>query len=1248
MTLIIWKFTIEENNNIIIYYKMKKYLAIVCTGNKTYHNFSDKDKRNFDVCIIYFNEGNEEFFKSQSEYFFQRKSPKYKLIKEILPLIPWQKYKYILLPDDDLTISIESINELFETAYKLKLELCQPSILLPNIDWKILQDVLSLLPNKEMEYSNTPLFDIRKKYPEKQNETNRIIYGCSYPVLLKKYEDKEKVIRPVELIEVQCPLLSRELLEKIYDILQDPLVVTGFGLDQVWSQKGFVENKYVIDYISAIHMNETHFRQYDEMLKGKREEKDVAEQYQKLTMNPMVEAKHLMEKYNINNIILKNEAFELYLDNDNCCIVQDFGSFETRNSSMEKLIKQSWEKYIKDQIPHKCFKGIVYTGDRYKKDIRYKNSLAMAGKSENYENLIPSFVFESWQQVGIDSYEEKIKSIVKASKEIKAKDIDKRVFWIGNCNSNPERWKYIDYSKNHSDTTLFLPLKWIRDGIKDMSKTTPAFVSLEDHCKYRVLLDGIPNGYSGRIPFLLATGRPIIIHEREFEQWFFYDGTFKPWVHYIPLKEMKDLDKIIKWTIDNKEECEKIGKAGQEYVLEYLNLDKILERTANVILSKLQKKHKLDPVKCQIYKDINSFKYTYNTPKLLEIAMYSTFKFDHYITKIEIKNNKLKVLHNVKAYERREEGLIKIVEQALEYGKVRDGILYLYVMDEFVYQYPNLPILIIAKPKDKKGILMVDNTFVDVEPETKTAETKSKMISWEENEKMVINKCDKLKDKINKIFFIGQNISLKKTDFNIRKWMNEEMTKIKNMPLEVLLTDKSGYVPTSDFCKYKYLLNLPGMSPWSFRFKFLFLMKSLIINVALYRQYGQSYDDKWVNIFDSLFVPNKDYIEINYEYNDKENQNENLKQLMSKIEEIYNIMEKDAEFYNRITNNGYKKGKIITSKNISKIAYTVINNYTSKIANVIPNDFKYKNLDFEKVSKGQISGIYSRFLGRGIQGQIYSVRDNKANFNFVIKITDLRFGQYDSFREVFFSEMTNESNQDCFLKYYDTQIINKKTYMAMQQASGDLIKWSLETHSLEEWLNMIIQIIIGITHLQKLKIVHNDLQPKNILFDKRNTNINYKIKEQKYMIKSNYRFYISDFGISAHPDLSINLLSQEQMEISNFDLKKFSKTPEKLKAMNVKNKYSYEQLIEKCKKGNINYQDKVKKLQNKVKDWKIDNKYKQEYIHLHLAYYYVKKGLFDNDYVSNSPKPIPDKVEKIFNELTEWKNNLDDWLIKFL
>ena len=91
-------------------------------------------------------------------------------------------------------------------------------------------------------------------------------------------------------------------------------------------------------------------------------------------------------------------------------------------------------------------------------------------------------------------------------------------------------------------------------------------------------------------------------------------------------------------------------------------------------------------------------------------------------------------------------------------------------------------------------------------------------------------------------------------------------------------------------------------------------------------------------------------------------------------------------------------------------------------------------------------------------------------------------------------------------------------------------------------------------------------------------------------------------------------------------------------------------MIDIFKNNKINYNEKVKKLQNKVKDWKIDNRYKQEYIHLHLAYYYVKNGLFKNDYclTIDSPKSMPEKIEVMFNELNNWKNDLDDWLIKYL
>jgi len=1245
---------------------MRKYLAIVCTGNNTYHDFSDKDKRIFDVCIIYFDEGKEDYFQSQSEYYFKKKSPKYKLIKETLPLIPWEQYKYIFLPDDDLKISVDDINLLFETANKSRIELCQPSILLSKYDWNDCQEILKLLSSEKDQYSVTPLIELKKKYPEKQSIINGILYGCSYPFLLKKYKDK--VIRSTDFIEIQCPLLSVNFLKKIYHILTDDLVTTGFGIDQVWSQPGIVENKYVIDFISAVHMNETYFRQHEEFIKGKtkeEKEEEAAEQYIKLSLNPMIEAKQLVKKYSKENILITDESFEFYMDNYILKITCDQGGYETRNRSMIKLITESYNKLIKGNIKKHKIEGKVYTGDKYKEDINAINSFSMAGEKKNYNNLIPPFIYDSWEQVGIHNYEEKISSIIKASKN---KWTDKRVFWIGNCNSNPERWKYIDYSKKHSDKTLFEHIYWVsgNNKIEDMSKITPNFISLEEHTKYRVLLDGIPNGYSGRLPFILSTGRPVIIHERPYEQWFFYNDTFKPWVHYIPLKNINELDKIIQWTFDNEEECEKIGKRGQKYVQTYLTYDKILERFAEVFISKKQKKNIIDPVLCQIKSDACDFKYYNNTYAKMDIALKSTFKLDHHILKIKIENNKMTILNKVKAYQRREEGLIKIVKMALKYGKIRDGIIYLHVADEYIYQYPELPFMIIAKPEDKTGILIPDNTFVDIEPETKTAIDNKKMINWDDNKTMINEKCNKIKitEKKNKIFFIGQNINMKKTEFNIRKWLYEHQNRLDN--LEILLTDNNNYVPMSNFCNYKYLLNLPGMSPWSFRFKFLFLMKSLIINIALLRKYSDSYDKKWINIFDPMFIKNRDYVELNYEYSSIDQSN-NLNNLLKNIEMIYNEFEKNNKLYTKIVNNGYKKGQKINKKIIAKIAYNVINNYCTKMANSNINDFKYKNLNYNllKSFNGKINDIEYKQVGKGVQGNVYILNDYKNKFKWAVKVTKLSFGKYDSYREAHFSNMLNNiainNKQGGFLKYYDVAVIDNTSYISMEYAYDDMISWaSYKQHSIDDWKSLIFQIVIALISLQKMKIIHNDLQPKNILYNNSSNvnihNIQYKIKNKKYNFKTNYVFYITDFGISAHPDLEINLLSKEQMSISNYDLKKFSQTDKKLKAILIKNKYDYNKLINRLKHLNdIDYNNKINKLQNKVKGWNISKNEKDDYIHLHLAYYYVKKGYFNNDEYNETnnklPKKIPDEIIKMFDELKSYvgaNKDLNDWLELYL
>ena len=955
------------------------------------------------------------------------------------------------------------------------------------------------------------------------------------------------------------------------------------------------------------------------------------------------------------------ECFDIYIDTDNYLLIKNWGGYETRNDSMYLLIKETWETYLKSKLDNnKKIELRIYTGDNYPKSS-VKNSVAMAGTQEDFNNnnLVPSFVFHDWRQVGIHNYSDKINSIIEASKK---KWTDDRVFWIGNPATHWSRPKLIDYSKKHPDTTLFTDVMWVNNNNLDMSKTTPTFVSLEDHTKYRVLFDARPNGYSGRLPFLLATKRPVIIQKRTNEQWYFYDGTFKPWIHYIPCEEnLSDLEKTINWTFDNPEEAEKIGQNGYNYVIKYLTHDKIIEKFNNILSTKITKKNsdQLDSVYAQINKDIGDFFFEPNTNIKLELAMKTTFKLNHHIIQIEIKNNQATILHYPKAYERRGEGLFKIVQMALKYGSIKDCILYLHVADEYIYQYPELPFFIIAKPRDKTGILIVDNTFADIEPEVKTATDKAEMVNWEDTIVSIKKKCNKIK-KQNKLFFIGQNIGLKKTNFNMREYFSKFNTNNNNIPYDVLI---NGYMHMSEFCKYKYLLNFPGMSPWSFRFKFLFLMNSLIINIALLRKYGDKYDDKWINIFDSLFVPNKDYIEIEYLYDEKIDQQDNLTKLEHQLEDIYKELEKNTKKYHAIVENGYKKGQLITTENIAKVAHYIISSYSNNIhdAKQLKSPDSFYSQVISKVEpfynkligdSGKIlNNITYKLVGSGVQGSVYLLTQN--NYNWAVKITNIKFGKYEPYRETVFADMINKINyHGCFLKYYGSYVINNNSYMSMETASGSIIDWaSKKERSIEEWKSFIFQVIIGIIKLQKINITHNDLQAKNILYKPKKETIKYKIKNQVYYFKTEDYFYIADFGISAHPSLNINLLSPDKMQNKNYDLKKFSKTPNKLKSLNIIKKYTYLEIIEKLK--NLQdpiYKKKLEKIKKEIKYWFDTDQERKNFLHNEFAYYYAKKYFTDSDYIdcANCPKKINPSIELIFGELKKLAKNIDTNLESWL
>jgi len=744
--------------------------------------------------------------------------------------------------------------------------------------------------------------------------------------------------------------------------------------------------------------------------------------------------------------------------------------------------------------------------------------------------------------------------------------------------------------------------------------------------------------------FMLDTQKPVFLKYNN--QWF--QDDFKPYVHYVPLDDFKSTEDIELWIKQNKDKFNDIGKNGNGFLIKYLNLENIYKKLKLCLLNK--KSHRdsqLEILFQRTKKDINEFKYYPNTLTRLELAVKTTFKLDENVLVVEIKDNKMNILHKVRGFERRAEGLKKIIQMALDYDTIPDTVLYLHVGDEYVYHYQELPFFVIAKPLDKRGILMIDNTFVDVEPEVRTIGSTEKMTGWEETRDKINENCENKTDKINKMFFIGQNIALKKTNFNMREYLSKSTKSFLDVRT-------SGYMHMSKFCDYKYLLNLIGMSPWSFRFKFLFMMRSLIINVVMRRKYNEHYDEKWVNIFDALFKPNKDYIEIEYF------ENQDLETIEKQLELIYNTFEKDSNLYKSIVANGYNKSKLINYESIAKVAHCVFTTYANKIKETqerekiddITREIRRvsKYYRYLRDKKGRIDKYNYKLIGAGVQGAVYEISGNK--YTWTVKTTNIRIARYEPYRELYFSDLV-KNKRNPFLRYYDCIVEKNTCYLSMQRAENNVIEWSMTPRTIDDWKSFIYQMIIGVIKMQKVNMIHNDMQPKNILYNTQKSTIIYKIYDKTYKLETNYLFYIADFGISAHPELSFNFIYGDDMNNKNFDMKKFSKFPKKIRSINIEKKYSYDELLKRLNKiENNEYTKKLNNLTKKTKDWWFNTKQdKHEFIHRQMAYYYVKKGYFDeeHDYVEGAPAKIPKEIEKMFESLREYyinpSKNLEDWMV---
>ena len=139
---------------------------------------------------------------------FRVYSGKWKNIKLYFDKYGFGEYKYFWFPDCDLDIEIDQICKLFKFAETRDFDLCQPAVTLDSFE--------------------------------------------SHSWL---YQQKDSVFRPVQFVEVMCPMFKSEVLEKL--LWTFDLSYSGYGLDLLWAK--YVQG-YVIDCITVKHMREQNFR----------------------------------------------------------------------------------------------------------------------------------------------------------------------------------------------------------------------------------------------------------------------------------------------------------------------------------------------------------------------------------------------------------------------------------------------------------------------------------------------------------------------------------------------------------------------------------------------------------------------------------------------------------------------------------------------------------------------------------------------------------------------------------------------------------------------------------------------------------------------------------------------------------------------------------------------------------------------------------------------------------------------------
>jgi hypothetical protein len=433
-----------------------------------------------------------------------------------------------------------------------------------------------------------------------------------------------------------------------------------------------------------------------------------------------------------------------------------------------------------------------------------------------------------------------------------------------------------------------------------------------------------------------------------------------------------------------------------------------------------------------IIKNCNKHIDDYTSNLNLNICFEKYKKYLHYknmLLFIVYKNNKIYTIFN--DGDTRKKQIVNIVINNIKIlknklGKLPNFFLPFYVSDTHFYYDNDLPFFVEAKPENKKGILYPDKDYYNILIE-------NKFITYDDFKSLLkLKGCQNVSKKVDLIYFSGGNTGADK--HNIRMKLDDIVKEKDDKKYDININTQ--FVPMYDFAKYKYLLNLPGHQPWSYRMTKILLMESLIFDVAILQTYitkkdNKPYKDvnkKWIQFYSNYFKSGDDYVEITYDWTENITSDDEVLPLYDKINKLHSQYNSNPNEYSKIVKSAFKKANELSNE-------------------IFDKTYQYLFLYFiEKIYATNSQEIIDKFLDNIIE------LDNKKN--------DYSINNYDinSFNKINFK---NEIFLENFFKKHDL-ISTQKQYSL------------LSIRSTEQFISYLFNDVIKNNKHSNLTVVYNN------------------------------------------------------------------------------------------------------------------------------------------------------------------------------